>query len=41
MPVSETEFATLKRRVERLEVLVRQLQGLIPTPTPLEVPDGQ
>jgi hypothetical protein len=36
------EFAALKRRVERLEMLVRQLQGQIPAPSPVsqEVPRG-
>jgi hypothetical protein len=41
MPVSDQEFAALKARVARLEVLVRQLQGALP---PLaakqEVPNG-
>lgn len=27
MPVSDQEFEALKRRVARLEILVRQLQG--------------
>lgn len=44
MPVSEMEFAALKRRVERLEVLVRQLQGQLPPLSAVasqEVPDGR
>jgi hypothetical protein len=42
MPVSEAEFAALRARVQRLEILVRQLQNALP---PLrssqEMPDGR
>lgn len=30
MPVSDQEFRALQQRVARLEVLVRQLQGVMP-----------
>jgi hypothetical protein len=34
MPVSDAEFAALKRRVTQLEVLVRQLQEAVAALTP-------
>jgi hypothetical protein len=41
MPVSDQEFAALKREVERLKILIRQLQGQLPLATASqEVPDG-
>lgn len=38
MPVSDQEFEALKRRVARLEILVRQLQG--PAPVAAAPPAG-
>jgi hypothetical protein len=42
MPVSDQEFAALKARVARLEVLVRQLQSELPPLRAVaqEVPNG-
>lgn len=43
MPVSDQEFAALKRDVERLKILIRQLQGQLPLANTAsqEVPDGR